>query len=174
MSRPGAVSLRSALRQRLLTDPLQLARNRVVDLAQRTRLDRRDLVHHLGPRLASERLSTAQELVEHDAQAEEVRSAIDPVPFTAGLLGAHVVGRPGQLGPLAVVLILEREPEIGDPGLARRTDQDIRGLDVSMHQAARMCVVQRLCHHGDQLDRLSERRPALFEPCRQVAAVDKP
>ncbi len=116
----GAVPLRGPLRQRLQADPLQLARDRVVDLAERPRLGRGDLVHHLGPRVAAERLAAGQQLVEDDAQAEDVRAAVDPVPLAPGLLGAHVGGRAGEPGALAVVLILEGQAEVGHPGLARR------------------------------------------------------
>ena len=37
-----------------------------------------------------------QQLVEHDAQAEDIRSTIDPVAFAPGLLGTHVGRRSGQ------------------------------------------------------------------------------
>ena len=54
-----------------------------------------------------------QQLVEDHAQAEDVRTPIDPVPFAPGLLGAHVGRRPGDPCTLAEVLVLERQPEVG-------------------------------------------------------------
>ena len=114
----GAVPLRRPLRQHLLADPLQLAGDRVVDLAGRARLGGGDLVHHFGPRVAPERLAPGQQLVEDHAEAEDVRAAVDPVPLAAGLLGAHVGGRAGEPGSLAVVLVLQRQAEVGHPGLA--------------------------------------------------------
>ena len=169
----GAVPLRRPLGQRLLADPLELAGDRVVDLAERARLGRGDLIHHLGARVAAERLPAGQELVKHDAQAEDVRAAVDAVPLAAGLLGAHVGGRAGEPGALAVVLVLERQPEVGHPGLVRGVDQDIGGLDVAVDQAPRMSVVQRLGDDRRQLGRLAERRPALPQPLGQVAALDE-
>ena len=62
--------------------------------------------------------SPGQQLVEHHAQAEDVGSPIDPVPFAPGLLGAHVGGCPSQPATFAEVLILEGETEVGDEGLA--------------------------------------------------------
>ena len=63
-------------------------------------------------------LLSGQQLVEDDAQAEDVRSPIDPVTFAPGLLGTHVGRCASQPATLAEVLILEGEPEIGDAGFA--------------------------------------------------------
>ena len=51
-------------------------------------------------RVAPERPAAGQQLVEDDAQAEDVRAAVDPVPLAPGLLGAHVGGRAGEPAPL--------------------------------------------------------------------------
>ncbi len=59
-----------------------------------------------------------QQFVEHDAQAEDVGSTINPVAFAPGLLGAHVGRCAGQPAPLAKVLILEGEPEVRHAGFA--------------------------------------------------------
>ena len=71
-------------------------------------------------RVAPERPPPGQQLVEDHAEAEDVGAAVDPVPLAPGLLGAHVGGRPGKPGPLAEVLVLEGQPEVGDVRLARR------------------------------------------------------
>jgi hypothetical protein len=94
-------------------------------------------------RVAPERLSTGQELVEHDAQAEDVRTAVDPVPLAPGLLRAHVRGSAGNPGLLAVVLIPQRQPEVGHARLALEIDQDVGRLDVAVDQAPGMGMVQR-------------------------------
>ena len=167
-----AVPLRRPLGQHLLADPLQLAGDRVVDLPGRTRLDGGDLIHDLGMRVAPERPAAGEQLVEDDAQAEDVRAAIDPVPLAPGLLGAHVGRRPGQPGPLAVVLVPQRQPEVGDARLARRVEQDVGRLDVAVDQAPRVGVVQRLGDRRHQLGRLPKGQPALPHPLRQVAALD--
>jgi hypothetical protein len=49
-----------------------------------------DLLEDLGMRVASKWLATREELIKHNAQAEDIRTAIDPVSFASGLLGTHV------------------------------------------------------------------------------------
>ena len=53
-----------------------------------------------GERVAPERPAPGQQLVEDDAQAEDVGPAIDPVPLAPRLLGAHVGRRARQPAPL--------------------------------------------------------------------------
>ncbi len=62
--------------------------------------------------IAAKRPLRGQQLVEHDPQAEDIRTTIDPVAFTPGLFGAHIGRRAGQPPTLAEVFILEREPEV--------------------------------------------------------------
>jgi hypothetical protein len=57
-----------------------------------TRLVARQLLHELGRRIAPERPATGQQLVEHNAQAEDIATAVDPMPFATGLLGRNVGG----------------------------------------------------------------------------------
>ena len=77
-SRRGGVTLGGSLRQRLQADPLELARDRIVDLARRSGLGMDDLLHDLLLRAAPERPAAAEQLVEHDADAEDVRAAVEP------------------------------------------------------------------------------------------------
>ena len=114
----GAVPLRRPLRECLLADPFQFLGDRVVDLAGRTRLGGGDLLDDLQERITSERSPSGQQLVENDAQAEDVGSPIDPVTFAPGLLGAHVGGCASQPATLAEVFVFEGEPEVGDTGFA--------------------------------------------------------
>ena len=115
-------------------------------------------------RIASERPSSGQQLVEHDAQAEDVGAAIDPVPFAPGLLGTHVGGRAGEPAPLAEVLVPEGQPEVGHARLACCVDQDVGRLDVAVDQPSGVGVVQGLGDRRHQLRRLPEGRPALIHP----------
>ena len=108
-------------------------------------------------------LSPGQQLVEDHAQAEDVRSPIDPVTFAPGLLGAHVGGRPSEPATLAEVLVLEGKPEVGDAGLARGVDQDVGGLDVPVDQPSGVGVMQGFGDRGDQFRRIPEGR---VEPVR--------
>ena len=78
----------------------------------------------IGSRTFSERIAAewslaGQQLVEHDAQAEDIGTPVDPVALAPGLLGAHVGRRAGEPGPLAEVFILEGQPEVGHAGFAR-------------------------------------------------------
>ena len=123
-----AVPIRGPLRNRLEADPLLLPGDGIVDLAGRAGLGVGDLIHELLIRVAPERLAAGQQLVEDDAQAEDVRAAIDPVPFAPGLLGAHVGRRPGLPGSLAVVFVPQRQPEVDDARLALRSIRMLAGL----------------------------------------------
>ena len=76
-----------------------------------------------------------KQFVENHAQAEDVRSTIDPMPFAPSLLGTHVRGCPGNPATPAEILVLERQTEVGDERLARAVDQDVGGLDVPVDQA---------------------------------------
>ena len=90
--------------------------------------------------------------------------------LAARLLGAHVRGRSRQSAPLAEVLVLEGQPEVGDRGLTRGVDEDVGGLDVAVDQSPGVGVMQGVGDGGDQLRGLPERRSSLPDPGRQVAA----
>ncbi len=80
------VAFRGPLRHRLEADPFQFLRNAFIHLPQRTRFVGGNLIHHFGLRVAPERLASDQQFVEDDAEAEDVRAAIDPMPLATGLL----------------------------------------------------------------------------------------
>ena len=132
-----------------------------------------DLLEQLLARIAPERSSPGQQLVEDHAQAEDVRSPIDPVTLAPGLLGAHVGRRASEPATLAEVLVLERQPEVGDARLARGIDQDVGGLDVPVDQPSGVGVMQGLGDRRDQFRRLPEGRSSLSDPGRQIAALDE-
>ena len=125
----------------LQADAFQFLGDRVVDLARRAGFRRGDQVHHFVASfvfvsaLAMNGLSPGQQFVEDHAQAEDVGSPIDPVPFATGLLRTHVGGCPSDPATLAEVLVLERKTEIGNERLSRSIDQDVGGLDVPVDQA---------------------------------------
>ena len=110
-----AVLYRSDARfdQCLLADPFQFLGDCIVDLTRWTRLGGVDLLHDLQVRITSEWSATCQQLVEDYAQAEDVRTPINPVTFAPGLFWAHVGGRPGVPRTLAEVLVFEGKTEIG-------------------------------------------------------------
>ena len=125
-------------------------------------------------RLAPERSPPGQQLVEDHAQAEDVRAAIDPVPFAPGLLGTHVGGRPGEPRTLAEVLVLQGQPEVGHERLARGVDQDVGRLDVPMDQPSGVGVVQGLGDRRHQFRRLPEGQvePALILTARSLPSMN--
>ena len=93
------------------------------------------------------------------------------MPFPAGLLGAHVANRP--LGPRAraEILVSQRQTEIGDHRFAAGVDEDVRRLDVSVHHAVEMGVVQGLGDQRHQLSGLLSCDALAADPRRQVAPV---
>ena len=111
----GRVPLGRPLRQRLEADPFQFLGDRVVDLPRWTSLGLVSTCSMIsGSESPRNGLSPGQQLVEDDAQAEDVRTPIDPVTLAPGLLGAHVGGCSSQPATLAEVLVPEGKPEVGD------------------------------------------------------------
>ena len=119
------VSLRGSLRERFQTNAVQFFRDLVVVLAWRAGLEARHLLHQFRLRFRPERLSSHQQLVEDHAQAEDVATAIDAMPFATGLFGTHVSGRSGVAWPLAHVLLPQGQPEIRHERLAALVEQDV-------------------------------------------------
>ena len=132
-----------------------------------------DRLDDVQERITAEWSFSGQQLVEHDAQAEDIRTTIDPVAFTPGLLGAHVGRCARQPAALAEVFILQGEPEVGHAGFARCVDQDVRGLDVPVDQPPGVGVMQCVGNGGNQLRRIPEGRANLIHPDRQIAAFDE-
>ena len=78
------VTLRSSLGHRLQANSFQFLRQLFVILPQGTRLVTRHLLQQFSLRITPERLATGQQLVEHDAQTENVAAAIDPMSLRHG------------------------------------------------------------------------------------------
>ena len=157
---------------RLEANPFELPGNRVIDLARRARIGGDDLVQQLRPRLRPERPSSGEQLIENNAQAEDVGPSVDPVPFAACLLRTHVRRRAGDLGACAEILVAERQAKVGHTRPSPAVDQDIRRLDVPMDQPAHMCMVERLGNRRRPLRGLARRGPPLLEPRGEVAPLD--
>ena len=130
------------------------------DLARIARLRVQDLVDERRDRFARKRASAGQQLVENDAQGEQVRASVDLL--AADLLGRHVRGaadhlaRPrhvgrGRGGELA-------DAEVGDLHAAVLGDQDVPGLDVAVDDVALVRVGQSLGRLADDRDLGRERR----------------
>ena len=118
-----AVVYRSDARfdMRLEADPFQFLGDRVIDLAG-GRASAVAIWSSSSSRAslpADERSSPGQQLVENDAQAEDVGAAIDPMPLATGLLGTHVRRSSGNPAPLPKSSSLQCQTEVGDERLAR-------------------------------------------------------
>src|SRR5262249_11272106 len=137
------VPLRGPLRQGFQADPLQLLRDGVLDLPGRTRVDRRDLLQNRRYGVASKRQPPRQQLIQDDAEAENVGAAVQGGARAARLPRAHEGGRPGGAGFLAIISLLRAKTEVGDDRLTRRVKKNIGRLDVAMNESAPVGVVQR-------------------------------
>ncbi len=120
----------------------------------------RDLEHQRGEPGTGEGGFARHHLVEHDAEREEIRAVIDGKPER--LFGAHIAGRADHLADLrahqlaGIGVADPRDAEIeqlgGQPVVG---EQDVRGLDVAVHDAARMRIGERVGHlHAERQDAL--------------------
>jgi hypothetical protein len=132
------------------------------------------LVHQTLHRRAGERRLPRQHLVEHAAEAVLVTAAVEPAA-PARLLRAHVgrgadhhAGR-GQLLP-SRRRHRPGDPEVGDQRVAF-LEQDVLGLDVAVHHALPVSVVQGVGHLARDLERVLQRKlPVPLEPLAQRLA----
>jgi hypothetical protein len=127
-----------------------------------------------------ERRRAGEHLVAHDAQGVDVAPAVD-LALAEGLLGAHV-GRGAEhradlreaLGA-GVEQRAPRDAEVGDHrAAALAVEQDVVGLDVAVHDAARVRVGERVGHVGEDAADDGHRRARLpGEPRAEALAVDE-
>ena len=128
--------------------------------------------------LARERADAACELVENDAQREQIRPLVHVQAF--GLLRRHVVGGPEQhtvlgrrhgvvRGPAEEL----RQPEVDHLHVAVGPHHHVFRLDVAMHDAARVCDRQRRGHLNRDADRLAHRNGAAVQPLPERVALDQ-
>ncbi len=109
----------------------------------------RDGEHQLRHRLALERQSPREHLVERDAEREEIRAPVDLA--ARELLGRHVRRRAEHHAGLGLRRIGDaRDAEVRHlHGVALRLVHDVRGLDVAVDDAHGVRVAERI---GDALD----------------------
>ena len=106
-------------------------------------------------------------LVQHDAEREEIGAMVDVMPVPAEELGRDVAGRTDDSAvaePTARRVARRNgrdrarrvdpcDAEVGEINLAEFPEENVRGLDVAMNDAARVRIGKRprdLRHHGDQ------------------------
>jgi hypothetical protein len=129
---------------------------------------------HAPVEIAVRRLP-GEDLVEHDAEREDVGALVDAL--TGRLLGRHVRRRPHDVAETRRVVaqaaagagrdqlgtvVVERlgQPPVDHDGLAERADDHVGRLEVAVDHAARVRVADRLAHRlhlGDQREPLGER-----------------
>ena len=126
---------------------------------------------------AGERRLADQHLVRHRAERVDVGAMPDAL-VAHRLLGRHVLRRAERQACLrhalaARVLHGERDPEVRhERGTV--VQQDVLGLDVAVHDAMPMRVLQRRRHLGGDADRVVDRQLLLaIEPRAQRLAVDE-
>ena len=126
---------------------------------------------------AGERRLAGEHLVEHGAERVDVRAGGD-LALAHRLLGTHVVRRAerhaglGHPGP-ARLARRQRDPEVGDERLAL-VEQDVLRLDVAVHHAVPVGVVERRAHLAGDSEGVGDRELLLpGEPVAQRLALDE-
>ena len=110
---------------------------------------KRFLVSDLPQQLAALRRSKGglkrEQFVERNTQRIDVGTMVEHDPRAERLLRAHVAERAQQVaGHREVRAAFDAgEPKVGEPQTAALIDEQIRGLDVAMDDAARVGVLER-------------------------------
>ncbi len=142
-------------------------------------LEHRALERSRIPRNQLERPHASDQLVEHDAQRVNVRGHRHRA--TADLLGARVGGSQGaQLGPRrrairaasSIGIDELRDPEVEEPRVPVRSDQDIAGLQVAVHDLALVRILDRSEHFDEEPQAVVDREPLLPRMREQILALD--
>lgn len=165
-------------RESILAPLLHELEDERVPLLRHVRALARDRAHR-ARRAAGERL------VEHLSEREEIRA---PVDLAALLLGRHVRGRPGEERPgrrerarervrerpLALLGRADRpDPEVRDAQESEAVEEDVRRLQVAVHDPARVRVLERFENRRRERAHALEREaPPLREQVRERAALE--
>ena len=145
--------------QALRHDRVEVAAESPVDGAEGLRLHLPDHAGHLMHRLAGRIVggTPCEQLVEHDAEGVDVGPHVDVVRGAIELLRAHVpqcaqkladVGMHGR--QCRVCVGAAGHAEVDDLGLPGGVDEDVAGLEVTVHHALEVPVGHRLAGFADQ------------------------
>jgi hypothetical protein len=181
----GAVAQRSAHLARGLIALARVQRKRDGDRLGELRPDRRDqrvehrrrllllLERQLGQRAGLIRQATGDQLIGDHAQRIEVGARARL--FAASLLGREVGGRAEHRPDLRDARLLGRlgDAEVRELDLAFARAQQVARLDVAVHHAVTMRVVQALARLVDDRDRLVDLQPTVVaQDLRARLALD--
>jgi hypothetical protein len=138
-----------------------------------------DVLHEHGRRVVGrERRRAGEHLVGDDAEGVEVAAAID-IALAERLLGRHVgrrANRDAGDGDARTALRGAGDPEVGDEhAAAGALDEDVVGLDVTVHDTVRMRVGQGIGDVPEDPPRLGEGGHWLAsEALGETLALDQP
>ena len=164
-----AIALLGLLLERAHDDGLELLRELGPYVAQGLWRRLHHLAQQLAERAGAERSLAAQHLVHHRAERIEVGARVERVALH--LLGRHVGRAAGHaLEARDLGIGDQRDAEIDDAHVAILGEQDVRRLDVAVHHAARVRVVQRLCDLVDDLHDLLDGQQAAGTAVRRQCA----
>ncbi len=130
-----------------------------------------------GIRSLLERPQSGQALVENAPERVDVRPGVDRLPFE--LLRRRVVDRPDEGAGLREPAL--RTDLLGDPEVAEvrvlvllpGSDEDVRGLDIAMHETVGVDGVERLRDLREDVESTPDREPTRPPEQRpEVGAVD--
>ena len=167
-----APAIARLLLEALVDDAFELARDFRVELARRHVTHQPDLVHRRVGLVLDERLLAREHLIQQDAEREDVAARVELV--AEHLLGRHVRGRADTgagLGEIAEAVVA-RDAEVHHLHATRARDHDVRRLDVAMHDAAVVHVVECASdlHRDDRRDVVGK-PTALVEQVVEVGAL---
>ena len=108
-----------------------------------------NVAHELDDVRGLEERAAGEQLVERCAKGIDVRATVNPL--ARDLLGRHEgqgADRGSRFRQACVRFAVERDPKVGEPRLARAIDEDVRRLDVTVHNAQLVAGVEPF---GDRL-----------------------
>ena len=148
--------------------------NHTISTGHRTRLTEKNLFSKRGRVWGVKWTLPCEEFVEHDTQSMDVRARSDQVCFASKLFGSHVGQRPRRDG-ISLSDLFDRggDPEICDVWSAMTVDQDVRWLDVSMHEALLMGELQGVGHISDDSGGVLRLWSMLFDQLGKVLPVNQ-
>ena len=166
------IALLGLLRQCARHDRVKIVLQVLLESVQRPRLLVDDGVHQRRYVVAAEGQGSGQHFVEHNADGPQVGTVVHDETF--GLFGRHVgggtegrseLGDAGRAGKL-------RQAEVHDLGAAALGDHDVRRLDVAMHDAEVVSLVQAFENLDDQPHGVACRQGLLFHAPAECLALE--